>query len=242
MKDIFEAIDSRIKSPVFGYFILSMLALNWQPIFFLLFDDGSVTDRITYFDEHTSAETLFVLPLIFTALYPWLQYAFTWINSKPHELKRSLHNTAEHTDIMKKQKLAQERKEYEETLVSGVIERAKTDQKVTEEFEDEETREKVQSEIKSIRQNHSSDKDETKNYQLNEEQIEILKTITVNGGETKTSTLISDMTFDKVRVEYHIETLEKQGYLKSGWSDNLRAKAVFLTTKSKQLMVESDFV
>jgi hypothetical protein len=236
MKDIFEAIDSRIKSPVFGYFILSMLALNWQPIFFLLFDDGSVIDRIAYFDEHTSAETLFVLPLIFTALYPWLQYAFTWINSKPHELKRGLHNTAEHTDIMKKQKLAQERKEYEETLVSGVIERAKTDQQVTEEFEDKETREKVQSEIESIRQNQIPSKDK-----LSKEQIEILKAITINEGAFFRDELINKLSFGTVASEYFIEDLINRNYLVS---DNRSAggKRFSLTTKGKKYAIDSGYV
>lgn len=234
MKDIFDAIDSRIKSPVFGYFLLSMFAFNWQPIFFLLFDDGSVIDRIAYFDEHTNAETLLVLPLIFTALYPWLQYAFIWINSKPHELKRSLHNTAEHTDIMKKQKLARERKEYEETLVSNVIERAKTDQKVAEEFEDEDTREKVQSEIESIRKENNSNADE--------DEIAILKIITERGGRSLQKTIIEDSLFGKVKTEYLLETLQDKGFLHLKYLRHFSDNEISLTTYAKKLMIDKGVV
>ncbi len=86
MKDILEALDSRIKSPVFGYFILSMVAVNWKPFFFLFFDDGSVISRIIYFEVNTTSTSLFFYPIflsgLYSLIYPWVQYAFIWTSFK----------------------------------------------------------------------------------------------------------------------------------------------------------------
>jgi hypothetical protein len=64
MKDIIDTIDSRIKNPFFGYFILALLSLNWAQIFYLLADSSSVTNRITYFKNATDIYSLLIIPFV----------------------------------------------------------------------------------------------------------------------------------------------------------------------------------
>ena len=246
MKDIYEAIESRIKSPIFGYFILSMVAFNWQAFFFLLLDNGSVTSRLAYFDEHTKLSTLIIYPILlasfYSILYPWVQYFFILCSSKPSRLKTTQNLKAEHQKLVEQQKLAKERTELEKALEDEIIDRAKRDQKLTEEIEDDQTREKVKSEIKEIRQNNKERGhiDLANSTSLNTEENYILELITQKGGSLLKSDIISLSDFEKVKTEYYLESLEEKSYLRSMNTTN--GRKVNLTTKSKKLMVENGIV
>ena len=45
MNEILEALATRIKSPIFGYFVLSWVAFNWRPLFYLFFSNTVIDDR-----------------------------------------------------------------------------------------------------------------------------------------------------------------------------------------------------
>ncbi|WP_369920104.1 hypothetical protein AB8E32_17380 [Marinomonas polaris] len=240
MKDIFEAIETRVKSPVFGYFVLSMLAVNWKPFFFLFFDDSSVTSRFSYFDLHSSYTTLLVYPALLAALYsiiyPWIQYTFIWISSKPAHLKNLQTLTAEHKRLIEQQKLENVRNEQKKEAELEVIERAKRDQKVAEEITDEETREKVQSEIDEIRQNpHPSSSDA-----LSTEQIEILKIIAENNGSIFKDSLIQSFSWGTITIEYYIEDLISRKYVVSD-QRSAGGTRFSLTTKGKKYAIDCRF-
>ena len=69
MKDLIEEIDSRIKSPLFGYFFVALLAINWEVLFFLLADKSGAVERIAYFNKNADIYTLILYPFIFTIIY-----------------------------------------------------------------------------------------------------------------------------------------------------------------------------
>ena len=51
MKEIIDEIESRIKNPFFGYFALSLIAVNWKELFYLVSGKSSVIERIAFFNN-----------------------------------------------------------------------------------------------------------------------------------------------------------------------------------------------
>ena len=91
MKDIIDAVSSRIKTPYFGYAVLAFFALNWRGIFLLVVMTGSPQERLVAFDSATNQYTLLVLPLLVGALVAastsWVQYVFEVISVPSHDYK-----------------------------------------------------------------------------------------------------------------------------------------------------------
>jgi len=109
MKDIIEEIDSRIKSPFWGYFLFSSAAINWEQLFYLIVHNGVVSERIDHFNGGTDLWSLILLPFIlasaYSILYPWLQFGFMFLSKKPTDLKNSLQAQSENNLLIKKQEL-----------------------------------------------------------------------------------------------------------------------------------------
>ena len=165
MKEIMDAIDSRLKNPFFGYFIIALFTINWSQIFYLLVDDSSVTTRINYFQNATDIISLFILPFIaasaYSLLYPWLNYGFMWLCTKPNELKNELQANSEHKLIIKQQELEDARTKLLSSTENELIERAKRDAKLSE-IKNKEVREKLESEIDSLRKERDKFRSSTK--------------------------------------------------------------------------------
>ena len=106
MNEIFEGIDTRIKSPFFGYFLISALAINWDKLFYLLMDDGDVFLRIGHFQAGTDHLTLLLYPFLFACaysiFYPWFNLALLFIARKPTDQKNYLQIQSEHKLLAKK--------------------------------------------------------------------------------------------------------------------------------------------
>jgi hypothetical protein len=51
IKEIFESIGSRIRSPYFGFFVLFSIGLNWKAWLLLILDKLPISERITSLDE-----------------------------------------------------------------------------------------------------------------------------------------------------------------------------------------------
>jgi len=159
MKEIIEALSARIRSPLFGYYALSVMVINWKPMFNLLFSKKSTLDRILYFDTNTDFYSLVIYPLISSAfiviLYPWLNYLFLIICKKPTDLRNTIQAQSEHSLLIKKQEMEQ----LSSSLLSGketeLIERAKRDIELKE-IENTEVREKLISEIEELRKERDS--------------------------------------------------------------------------------------
>ena len=154
MKEIIQALESRIKSPLSGYFAIAFMLCNWRELFFLLADKGTAIERIEYFTNNTSHETLLWYPLlvsiIYTLAYPWLNLAFLYLCRKPTDLRNTLQANSEHKLLVEKNKLESLRSEYLATAEKSLIDQAKRDLEI-ERIEDESIKQNVQSSIDSLR-------------------------------------------------------------------------------------------
>ncbi|MDH5919033.1 hypothetical protein [Vibrio splendidus] len=154
MKEIIQALESRIKSPLSGYFSIAFMLCNWRELFFLLADKGTAIERIEYFTNNTSHETLLWYPLlvsiIYTIAYPWLNLAFLYLCRKPTDLRNTLQANSEHKLLVEKNKLESLRSEYLATAEKSLIDQAKRDLEI-ERIEDESIKQNVQSSIDSLR-------------------------------------------------------------------------------------------
>ena len=246
MKELIEEIDSRIKSPLFGYFIFSLIALNWEELFYLIVHNGTVADRIAYFNNGTSSWSLFIFPFIlasaYSILYPWLQCIFIFFGTKPTELQNSLQAQSEHKLLIKKQKLEKARSNLLEETEKELIDRAKRDAEL-EDIEDVNVREKLQSEIDSLRKERDdirgslTKKPEADSSPISKDQEEIIRLITSVGGSMDEDEIIKSSNFDKVKTEYYLEDLLNNKFLEKDYDRN-RGYHYDLTTISKKLMVE----
>ena len=191
MKEIIEAIGARIKSPVLGYYSLAFTIINWKPIFYLFFQSEGVIERFTYFDENTSFVSLLIFPILYASLfavtYPWINYFFLMLCSKPTDLKNSLQAQSEHKLLIKKQELEEARAMLLETAERELIGRAKRDEELAE-IENEDLRKKLKSEIEELRKQKdevSSSTSEPDNYTKYKELMEIAGDFRNRANETK---------------------------------------------------------
>ncbi|HFD31677.1 MAG TPA: hypothetical protein ENJ28_03030 [Gammaproteobacteria bacterium] len=154
MKEIVDAIGTRIKSPYFGYAVFAFIALNWRALFILLLSDVSPQERILEFNNETSIWTLLVLPLSFGFIValssPWLRLFFESVSRKPFELTDTLKLEAQHKNTIKQAELEQSRSNLFAIKEKELIERAKRDEEVAE-ITDEETKERLSQELEQLR-------------------------------------------------------------------------------------------
>lgn len=87
LKEIYENLTQRIRSPFFGSFIVSFLVTNWAGVYFLLFSETAADTRINYFVANTSLTSLLCWPLAAALAYvlvgPWIKGGLVWWADKP---------------------------------------------------------------------------------------------------------------------------------------------------------------
>lgn len=154
MKEVLDAINTRIKSPYFGYAILAFFALNWRAIFLLVLTEAEPVAKLKAFDSETSCWSLVVLPLVAGAIVAasthWLRYLFLLIAEKPLELIENSNLEAEHKKALRHAELEQSRAKLTATKESELIDRAKRDEKIAE-IEDESKKKELEEKIEKIR-------------------------------------------------------------------------------------------
>lgn len=154
MKDVIDAVNSRIKVPYFGYAILAFFALNWRGIFLLFATEGTAHERLAAFDSTTSALTLLVLPLIFGVIVAasahWVQLIFCLISRRPSGLIDNLYLEAEHKKTIRQTELEQSRSDLFAVKEKELIDRAKRDEEVAG-IENDEAKEKLAAQLESLR-------------------------------------------------------------------------------------------
>jgi len=154
MNDVVDAINTRIRSPYFGYAFLAFVALNWRGFFLLLVSTGSPAERLQLFDAETSAWSLFVLPLVVGALVAasthWLKYLFLIVAKKPLELIQNSNLEAEHKKVIRQAELEQVRTDLAAKRERELIDRAKRDESIAE-ISDVSKKRELEEEINKIR-------------------------------------------------------------------------------------------
>lgn len=154
MKDLFEAINTRVKEPYWGFFVLSFLAFNWKGLFLLCFASGTAQDRIVFFESHTNLLSLIICP-ISTALFivvitPWLKVLFGWLSKSAYErinsqgLKRESRYLSEKIELERKRAIELANQEKE------IIDQAKRDE-VIEKIENVDVKKMTKDKIEILR-------------------------------------------------------------------------------------------
>ena len=168
MKEIFEAVSTRIKAPYFGYAVLAFLALNWRAIFLLIVTDAPPAFRLEAFDKATSPARLYLYPLlagaVVTVVTPWVRYIFSRISKRPYSLLDGINLEAEHASTLKKTELERSRAAFFAAKEQELIDQAKRDAEVRT-IGDEQVQKEVADRIENLRQErnaiHSVDKPST---------------------------------------------------------------------------------
>lgn len=169
-KDVFEAAQQRIRSPFIGSVIVAFIAVNWQALFYLFFEDASVLARIDCFNDMTSNASLYWLPLsigaIMAVVLPVLRFVFASIVKFPERWLRSLQDEEANSREIEKLKLARDKvvieadlavaRAEEQSRILAIEERrtidaAKRDVEVQDEF-DPEIAERLQKQIDELRE------------------------------------------------------------------------------------------
>ncbi|OIQ42614.1 MAG: hypothetical protein BM560_00050 [Roseobacter sp. MedPE-SWde] len=94
IKDAFDAFSDRIRSPFVGSILLAFCFWNWKPLWYLLFEEATVTERIAFFEGNSNTSSLLVLP-IFSGMaaalaLPWLRYVGAEIAKYPNARLKTL--------------------------------------------------------------------------------------------------------------------------------------------------------
>lgn len=147
LKDIYDAYNQRIKSPIIGSVFLAFIACNWQPIFFVIFADVSVEDRFQYWERVTSDSTLIFIPVAlgtaFAISVPFISFISAAIVVGPTNELRKLVERSSHEVALTKAEHQQELEEKREELIASKLRQERELGLV----EDEETRQEIKREI-----------------------------------------------------------------------------------------------
>lgn len=166
MKDIWDAVSARVKTPYFGYAVLAFIALNWRGLFLLSVTSGTPQDRLWAFDDVTSHYTLFLFPLLIGTIVafitPWLQFAFGFLSRKPLGMIDDLNLQAEHKKIITQTELEQLRASFFADREKELIARAKRDEEVAS-IEDNEAKERLAAQLQELRSERDHLSDQLKN-------------------------------------------------------------------------------
>ena len=116
LPNLWNAWLQRIRAPIIGAISLSFIAINWQPIWYLLFADQPVRQKFLFFDANTSISTLIFYPVIVGVLLamtsPWLRLVGTWWTQFPISRIRRIQSDRDHDQkvhqeyLLKKQAIA----------------------------------------------------------------------------------------------------------------------------------------
>lgn len=183
MKEVLDAVSARVKAPYFGYALLAFIGLNWRGLFLLAMTEGSPKDRLAEFDGQTSTWSLLILPFLVAALVmlasPWIRLLFGYTSKFALEYIDNLALDAEHKKTIRKTELERSRADLFASKESELIDRALRDEKVLG-IEDEQVKQKLQSEIDSLRRERDKlslrTDDEISIPRLSETEKEIVKT------------------------------------------------------------------
>ncbi|MGQ4132787.1 hypothetical protein ACUC97_25510 [Escherichia coli] len=182
-----QAINDRIKSPLWGYIILAWVWFNWPNLAMLFMSDAPVKFRIDYILSQEYFYVHYLLAPIFcgsvlaviTPYAQWLlSYAQKWAIDK-HSENIYLSKEKEYRDSIKLTglKVQAAREEEKENAkidadIKAEVERGKREELVTEELQTE--KKLIQKEINNLKQLVSKEKQTIENIELEKERLQDL--------------------------------------------------------------------
>lgn len=154
MKDLFEAINTRVKEPYWGFFVLSFLAFNWKGLFLLSFSVGTAQEKIALFEVETTLWSLLVCPigsaLIILLLTPWLKVILGYATRSAYERINSQELKRESKYLAEKNSLEKERARELANKEKELIDQAMRDEDI-EKIKDVDVKENLKKEIVELR-------------------------------------------------------------------------------------------
>jgi hypothetical protein len=155
VKEIFDVLGARLRTPILGNFLLAVALLNWRAFFQLFFGDQNVDLKIEQFDESTSTVSLLWLPLllglIFSVLQPLIALLGSFIAYWPVHQKRLLQLKSDTGYDDQKQESELHRKRRLALVEEELIAKAKRDEEVAS-IDDNNLRLSLQRELDDLRQ------------------------------------------------------------------------------------------
>ena len=102
LSDIRKYFLHRLRNPILAPFSVAWIVSNWRLVFFLLFSEKGIEEKITYVEEtYLDVLHLLIYPLVFALFYalvlPWVHLIIEWIQDEAN-LKRRKHGLSSEPD------------------------------------------------------------------------------------------------------------------------------------------------
>ncbi len=160
IKEVLDALNTRIRSPIIGSFVIAFVIVNWRSLFYLTFADQLTEEKFIYFDEHTDLRSLILFPAaigFFMAIVsPWIVLAGAHLAEIPVRKRKFLQIKSSHQILIEKESFENTRRQIKATREEALIDEAIRDQEINK-IEDTEIREELEKKIDESRQENSSD-------------------------------------------------------------------------------------
>ncbi|WP_337843178.1 hypothetical protein [Rheinheimera sp.] len=154
MNELFTQVTQRVKTPISGYFFVSFVAINWDPLFYLFMYDVPVPLRIEYMHAHTNFHSAFSYPLlisiIYSTLYPWLFLLIQWATNYSSELNEKILINSELNNLESRRRLEELRADILRQKENAILEMASVDKAVNE-INDEDSKNQVKDQLADVR-------------------------------------------------------------------------------------------
>jgi hypothetical protein len=123
INSILDSTKDRLKNPLLGAFVFSWLIFNWKPLFYILFSNNSIENKINFITEcYCSINNNFWFPLVFSIFYivmfPYILWGFDKLSSKAIIGRKDNILNLNISDIKNQQKIAFEESELENIKAS----------------------------------------------------------------------------------------------------------------------------
>lgn len=95
LQSVLKSTEDRIKNPFVGTFITSWIIFNWKPIFFILFSDKKIEEKIQIImDDYNDIWCYLWLPIFsaifYIAILPYISFAFEYLTKFSHSLRNKV--------------------------------------------------------------------------------------------------------------------------------------------------------
>jgi len=155
IKEILDALNTRIRSPIFGSIAIAFIFTNWKSLFYLAFSNTTVSAKFFYFDANTTVWSLIVIPMVIglalAIASPWIALFSSQIAEFPTSKRKLLQVDSVHKSLLRKQELEQTRKQILAETEFHLIQAAKRDEAV-QKIGDPKIREGLQKQIDDLRE------------------------------------------------------------------------------------------
>lgn len=104
LQSVLKSTEDRIKNPFVGTFITSWIIFNWKPIFFIIFSEKKIEEKIKIIiDDYSDIWCYLWLPLFsavfYIAILPYISFAFEYFTKFSHGLRNKVNLEARNATL-----------------------------------------------------------------------------------------------------------------------------------------------